>query len=1645
MKKYFFIYILLLFPTISAVAQVFDYGNNWYRPISNRTFIKIIVEEDGVYRVSNQQLQEAGFDLTETNLSLLQLHYRGKEVPVYIAKENEVLSYIEFFGQRNDGREDSIFYRNPLSGLHAPNLQPNKNISLFSDESTYFLSVGNTPGKRYIDFFDPTYSLNTPENYFTYESRLEYHPNSPTSDQTVYVRGGGGAYDPFYALNCDYITGEGYVGPAFAFGEGKSRVINIPTPAAANLENRRFIVQARVFGRSNTQHRLRIELDGNQTEPVLDTAITANQIYIKTYQREYLAELDEVTDLEFFAQNPLQADNNNICWASIVYDRLFDLNNAQQIRMEDWNKLAPAYFQFKNADGNEEVYAYDLRNPIRARGLVSAGEAQIIVPGFPEKRDLFIVTDKGIKTPRLEKASFNKLHNPDNGAEYVIITHRLLEASAIAYAQYRDTASVTPISSVSVVYTDEIYDEYGYGTITPWAIKRFCKDALDNWKVKPKYFLLWGKGNFMLRDAVEAVVPTFGYPATDYEFISHFEQNSVRINPLAAIGRVNVYNNQEGFEYLDKVNQYEHSPWESWMKSGVFLGGGATAGEQNAIKNALLQYIDHFTAVPFGGSRTYFQKTSTSTQEQRSSAPYHEEISKGTAWIHFFGHSTANIQDVSLKEPFEYKNEGRYPFMIAMGCFGGDFTPNNKSFGERWVSQKGKGSIGYLGGSSAGYLNPLRDYGRVFYQMFYHRLPGNTIGEALRETLALYTDSLIGIQYRNHGRQMNLQADPAIILYRPTKPDLEVNATSVIFSPENFSAQEDSFNMQIIIHNLAQAINDSVLLTIEQRTPDGTIIPHYSLQIPAPKNADTLSFTIYNTLGNKMTGQNEFTVFIDANGKIDEYNENNNKTSLTKLVPGNIPAILYPTEYAVIAESQTHLDASAFFITQSTETGYIFEIDTAATFDSPFLNASGVVKGSANYATWDVPFSLQEGQVYYWRVRLSDVTPSIWGSASFKYIPNKTGWAQAQLPQFAKDPTQQIIANQLQRVWEFDKFGASYNFSTSRGGSFEYSVNGTLAANASLNGFYFDGVAMLEIDQFTLEPVYNVNQKYNTHLRLIKAPGELNMIKSAILSAQQGNYFIIGSTANPRLSQWDDDLFQVLELIGASGNIRLLQEGDAFLILGRKGYPGSAIEVLSPNVSTKYTIEQRLKAAFEQGTIYSTQIGPATDWRELYWGWESQDEFVQETVGLKAYSVQQNGRDSLILDTKDQQQIFNISGLDAQRFPYMRLEARVKDTVRRTAPQMDNWHVLYVPVPDAVIDPSTNFSFQKDTISEGEEVSIRMQARNITSIDMDSLLVKFSLLRSDRVQMVLDSIRVAPLLANQSVDFSYSFNSLDKDLEKNVSLIVEINPNFDQPEQHQFNNTYIQPFYVIVDKTNPIVDVTFDGKHIIDGDIVSPRPEIVIQVNDENTYAALSDTSTFDLFWTKGSPNAGNPFRRIPIAGNTKIDFQPGELPENKALIYFYPGQEYPLEDAEYWLRVQGRDIKGNEAGKNDSYYEISFEVVNQRTVTNVLNYPNPFSSSTRFVYTLTGEELPEVFQLHIYTISGKQIKVIDLLELGEVRYGRNITDYAWDGTDDFGDPLANGVYLYRTVVKMPSGFTLREEGTEKYFKNGWGKMYIMR
>ncbi|MEK6616865.1 MAG: transporter, partial [Bacteroidota bacterium] len=319
---------------------------------------------------------------------------------------------------------------------------------------------------------------------------------------------------------------------------------------------------------------------------------------------------------------------------------------------------------------------------------------------------------------------------------------------------------------------------------------------------------------------------------------------------------------------------------------------------------------------------------------------------------------------------------------------------------------------------------------------------------------------------------------------------------------------------------------------------------------------------------------------------------------------------------------------------------------------------------------------------------------------------------------------------------------------------------------------------------------------------------------------------------------------------------------------------------------------------------------------------------------------------------------------------------------------------------------------------------------------MDSLWVDFWVYDSNRNKIPIKSIKLDSLLIDSILipDVKFSTDGLPGGLN---GLWIEANPfnSEHQLEQYHFNNIGTIPFNVGMDAINPLMDVTFDGVHIMNGDIVSAKPSVIIKLKDENTFLALNDPSDFEIRLKRPGKTTYD-----TISFGSTMTFDPATLPNNSCKINYIP----TLADGTYHLKVQAKDRTKNASGNVE--YTISFEVINKPTVTNVLNYPNPFSTSTRFVFTLTGSAVPDYFKIQILTITGKIVRDFNKYELGPLHIGRNITEYAWDGKDEFGDQLANGLYLYRVITQL-DGKSLehRDSGADLFFTRGYGKMYLIR
>ena len=187
------------------------------------------------------------------------------------------------------------------------------------------------------------------------------------------------------------------------------------------------------------------------------------------------------------------------------------------------------------------------------------------------------------------------------------------------------------------------------------------------------------------------------------------------------------------------------------------------------------------------------------------------------------------------------------------------------------------------------------------------------------------------------------------------------------------------------------------------------------------------------------------------------------------------------------------------------------------------------------------------------------------------------------------------------------------------------------------------------------------------------------------------------------------------------------------------------------------------------------------------------------------------------------------------------------------------------------------------------------------------------------------------------------------------------------------------------------------------------------------------------------TPMATGVESRIDLAGNPDVRFSPGTAASNIARLEL----EMPFATGTYQLRVRAHDASGNESGADD--YIISFRVIAENTVSDVYAFPNPFSSSTRFGFELTGTLLPDELRIDIYNPMGKIVKTITMADFGGLHFGLNMSS-VWNGTGANGAFLPAGVYFYKVRISYDGvEFPTRNSNGRSSLVNGVGRLVIVR
>jgi hypothetical protein len=407
------------------------------------------------------------------------------------------------------------------------------------------------------------------------------------------------------------------------------------------------------------------------------------------------------------------------------------------------------------------------------------------------------------------------------------------------------------------------------------------------------------------------------------------------------------------------------------------------------------------------------------------------------------------------------------------------------------------------------------------------------------------------------------------------------------------------------------------------------------------------------------------------------------------------------------------------------------------------------------------------------------------------------------------------------------------------------------------------------------------------------------------------------------------------------------------------------------------------------GSITTKPVGPVAWWNQLEYDLYKPTETGEYQADLFGFNNVSKNWDTLMVDVPP---LYSLSGVSAKKYPKLRLYFTLSDSSlgNTAAMELRSVNFDYQQLSD-VLFVRDDLQFSPDSILQGFPITMSFRAKNYGPLSIDSLNISFYINDEDSV-IYSKVVSIAPDSVSENV--SYIIESDHLLFENEIQAFGTT----DQLEYFSVDNLIKNQFFVIRDSIKPAFSVTFDGSEIINGDIVSAKPDVKIIMSDNSPLPL--DTSFFTIVYDNNLLYFAQP--------ELSYDYTP--YPDSRVEIHWTP----ELPDGEHKLEILAKDASGNFFDTTSS--RTTFNVFNETDITDVFNYPNPFTNETNFTFSLRGTELPEELKIKVYTIAGRLIRDINL-PVTDLNIGFN--KIYWNGRDQDGDEIANGVYLYKVIAKF--------------------------
>ena len=788
-------FVVVLSGVSSAVAQPSSV-------LARGPWLKLAVTDEGLYRITYEQLREGGWNLDNLDPTTLRLYgYGGGMLPqpldsfyhttlpenaLWVRGESDGRfdpdDYIVFYGQS----ADRLGYRSQ-GGEYW--LEYEKN--LYTDTTYYFLTVGESTGKRVTEV------ASVPEAGWA----VPY-----SDDYAVYER------DDFNLRKPDSGSGREWYGEAFSSGQQLSFPLGLNGWSSA----RDISVLVDVLGTSTVASTFDIDLNGTTLGPLEVDAIGSDKYDAKGSEARasWLADASALNGEELTVRMRYQG-------SGVAYLDKIRIEAARELRYRQRGMLFRSLSSsqhdrstFTLAAAAEDVFVWDItspQQPVKQEVSCDGLQCQFTATTGGQLREFAAAAPLDLPQPKLIGTVANQNLKDGQVPNLVIVSPPAFRGEAERLAELRRQHDGL---TVRVVSPREIYHEFSSGRQDVSAIRNYLKYLYDTDSSQLRYLLLFGKCSYDYKDRLpnntnlvptyesrNSLHPIYSYSSDDYyAFLEDdegrwYESFSGDHTMDIGVGRLPVKDLKEAQTVVDKLIHYATAPATRgrWRNEVVLVADDGDYNKHQRDADQLAQSLDT-SYTDYSLTKIYldaFEQESFPGGEQSTAAAQRIErsLKRGALIVNFTGHGneTRWTQEniFNLNTINQLRNYDLLPFFVTATCeFGRYDDPSIISGAEQLLLSERGGAIGLVTTTRPVYSNSNLLLNRAFYQQVFVQEEGQhlTVGEVFRRTK---NNAVNGPVNRN----FSLLGDPSMKLAYP-QDEVVIEPTEVLQEDGTYQLQD---------------------------------------------------------------------------------------------------------------------------------------------------------------------------------------------------------------------------------------------------------------------------------------------------------------------------------------------------------------------------------------------------------------------------------------------------------------------------------------------------------------------------------------------------------------------------------------------------------------------------------------------------------------------------------------------------------------------------------------------------------------------------------------------------------------------------------------------------------------------------------------